>query len=160
MALTQQDELCLQKLNLTRLLFLSEDNPEMDHLRSLCGGIIVPKPEGYRPNANCFRGLKEVLLIQKNFCHWSNCTHRKQPLSAPVKDVLSYPAAKIYSRTLHRSYKDTWPAIDKMLSELHDQGLGFNFSKTVLFRTDSVHLSQLKHTLKAKTLHYFLFENS
>jgi hypothetical protein len=128
------------------------ENPEMEHLRSLCKGIIVPKPEGYRPNAKCFRELKEVLFIQKYFCLWSDCTPRREPLKTPVREVGTYPAAKAYNQPLHRSYRDTWPAIDKMLSDLHDKGLGFNLSKTVLFQTDSVHLSQLKHTLKADTI--------
>jgi hypothetical protein len=80
MAVMRQNELRSQRLNLDRLLLLSEDNPERGHLHSLCGGIIVPKPEGYRPNAKCFREIKEVLLLQKIFCHWSNCTHRSKPL--------------------------------------------------------------------------------
>jgi hypothetical protein len=152
MALTRQDELRPQRLNVGRLLSLSADNPEMEHLRSLCGGIIVPKPEGDRPNAKCFREVKEVFLIQKVFCHWSNSTPRSKPLTTPVKEVLTSPAAKVYDHQLHRSYRDTWPAIDKMLSELHDKRLGFNLSKTLLFQTDSTHLSQLKHTLKADTI--------
>jgi hypothetical protein len=96
MALTRQDSLRSQRLNLTRLLSLSIENPEMEHLRSLCKGIIVPKPEGYRPNAKCFRELKEVLFIQKYFCHWSNCTPRSEPLKIPVREVLTYPAANHY----------------------------------------------------------------
>jgi hypothetical protein len=152
MALRRQNSFRSQRLNLTRLLSLSTENPEMEHLHSLCKGIIVPKPEGYRPNAKCFRELKEVLVIQRFFCQWSNRTHRRNPLGTPVKEFLTSPAAKPYDQPLHRSYKDTWPAIDKMLSDLHDKGLGFNLSKALLFRTESVHLSQLKHTLKADTV--------
>jgi hypothetical protein len=69
-----------------------------------------------------------------------------------VEDVLSCTVAKAYNHPLHRSYKDTWPAIDKMLINLHDKGIGFNLSITVLFQTDSTHLSQLKHTIKADML--------
>jgi hypothetical protein len=139
MALKRQDSFRPQRLNLTRLLSLSAENPEMEHLGSLCKGIIVPKPEGYRPNAKCFREVKEVLVIQRFFCQWSNRTRRRNPLGTPVKECLTSPAAKVYDQPLHRSYKDTWPAIDKMLSDLHDKGLGFNLSKALLFRTESVH---------------------
>ncbi len=61
-------------------------------------------------------------------------------------------AVEAYSHPLHRSYRDTFPAIDKMLSDLHNKGLGFNLPKSILFGTDSVHLSQLKHTPKADTV--------
>jgi hypothetical protein len=151
MALTRQDIHRPHRLNLGRLSSLSADNPESEHLRSLCGGIIVPKPEGYRPNAKCFREIKEVLLMQRTFCQWTNCTHRRED-SGIGQRFTTVPAAEAYSYPLHRSYRDTFPAIDKMLSDLHDKGLGFNLPKAVLFSTDSVHLSQLKHTPKADTV--------
>ena len=151
MSLTRQDAHRPHRLNVGRLSSLSSDNPEIEHLRSLCGGIIVPKPEGYRPNAKCFREIREVLLLQRTFCHWSNCTYRGEHSTIHQRST-SIPAAGAYNHPLHRSYKDTFPAIDKMLSDLHDKGLGFNLPKSVLFRTDSVHLSQLKHTPKADTV--------
>ena len=71
MAVTRQDLHRPRRLNVSRLASLSADNPEIEHLRSLCGGIIVPKPDGYRPNAKCFREIKDVLLLQRTFSHWS-----------------------------------------------------------------------------------------
>ena len=149
LALKRQDEHRARRLNITRLLSLSEDNPELEHLRSLCGGIIVPKPEGYRPNAKCFREIRVVLLLQRIFYEWSLLTTRRLPLKIPVRDPKKFPAASVYKRPLHRSYKATYPAIDKMLSALHDQRLGLNLPNRVLYQTASTQKGVLKHAIKA-----------
>ena len=144
MAIARQNEIRAGRLNLDRLKFLSPDNPERHHFTSLCGGIIVPKPEGFRPNAKCEREIKEVLTLQTCFLQWSNNTSRRAPLGEEVKDPQEWPAAKKYDKGLHPSYQKVFPAVDKLLYDIQKQGLGWVLSKDLLQQHDSVHLSLAK----------------
>ena len=59
-----------------------------------------------------------------------------------------FPAAAFHTKQLQQSYKSTFPAVDKMLSEIHDQGLGIILDKPILFATQSSHLADFKWTDK------------
>ena len=148
MARTRQSEMRADRLNLERVKSLSADNPEIEHVKSLCGGIIVPKPEGFRPNAKCNREINEVLAMQLAFHKWSLGTVRKIPLAEEVKDPVECPAARRYDRALHPSYGKVYPAVDKLLYEIQKQGLGWVLSRELLQEHDSIHMSLAKWALK------------
>jgi hypothetical protein len=58
MATIRLDALRSNRLNVDRVAGLKSDNPEIDRLLGLCGGMTVPKPEGLVSNgATSEKGL-------------------------------------------------------------------------------------------------------
>ena len=113
----------------------------------------MPKPVGFRPNAKCNREIKDVLCLQLAFYNWSLNTVRKTPLQEAVKDPVQFPAATRYNRPLHPSYERVHPAVDKLLSEIHKQRLGWVLSRELLQGCDSVRMSLAKWAEKSEQIY-------
>jgi hypothetical protein len=59
MATIRLDALRSNRLNVDRVAGLRSDNPEIERLLGLCGGMTVPKPKGSVPNgATSKKGLR------------------------------------------------------------------------------------------------------
>ena len=163
MAKVKQDALRPGRLHLRRLESLSPDNPELNRLKSLCHGIITPKPEGFHHNAPCNAEIWRRNQIQKAFFIWSEQTDHRPELSfvrnrtktSSVNETRAinpviFPAAELYQEGFHRSYSDTFPAVDKMLGDLHNQGLGIIIPRSLLQQHSSIHINLAKWAKKKR----------
>jgi len=123
MAETRLAEMRPNRLNIDRVNALSPENPEIENLRSLCGGMVVEKPPNFRPNALCEADLERLALLQRCFFHWAKRTESEDRTQALDPDI--FPCAEAYNRKLHPSYVRTSEAVNRMLSDLHADGVGF-----------------------------------
>jgi hypothetical protein len=135
------------RLNIQRVQRLRPDNPEISNMINLCGGIMVPKPPGFLPNAPCIADIWRFRRMQNALYQWSvyikenGETERKAgaPKRWMVQDPATHPRAVRYARPLHRSYKETHLAVDFMLSKLRDARVGFVLPKTLVYQHSTTH---------------------